>query len=241
MSGDGNAPDGLGDGPRSLGTDPTSGLTVMAKKGPYGHYVQLGEAGEDKSEKPKRVSLPPGMEPASLDLDRALKLLALPRTIGTHPDSSEEISAGIGRFGPYLKFGTVYKSLPKGDDVLEIGMNRAVELLAGAGAKARAPARSLGDHPSDGKPVTLGSGRFGPYVSHGGVYANLPKGQTEVSFTEALGLLAAKLEKSGGKKPAKKAAPTVAKKPAAKKPAAKKPAAKKPAAKKAAVKKTAGA
>jgi DNA topoisomerase-1 len=246
MSGEGNAPDGLGDGPRSLGTDPTTGLTVMAKKGPYGHYVQLGEAGEDKSEKPKRVSLPPGMEPGSLDLDRALKLLALPRTIGTHPDSAEEISAGIGRFGPYLKLGSVYKSLPKGDDVLEIGMNRAVELLAGASAKARAPARSLGDHPADGKPVTLGSGRFGPYVSHGGVYANLPKGQTEVSLPEALALLAAKLEKSGGKKPAKKAAPAKkeapkkepVEKPAAKKPAAKKPTAKKTAAKKTAAKKT---
>ena len=202
-----------GDGPRALGSDPDSGLPVAVKKGPYGHYVQLGD-GEDKTTKPKRVSLPPGMDPGSLDLDRALRLLSLPRLLGPHPESGDEISAGIGRFGPYLKLGATYKSLPKGDDVLEIGMNRAVELLAGATAKARAPARSLGEHPKDGKPVTLGSGRFGPYVSHGGVYANLPKGKTEVGFEEALALIAAKLEKSGGKKPAKKAA---AKKPAAKK------------------------
>jgi DNA topoisomerase-1 len=204
MGAEGAALEG-GDGPRSLGSDPDSGLAVVVKKGPYGHYVQLGE-GEDKAAKPKRVSLPPGMDPAGLDLERALRLLALPRVLGKHPESGEEISAGIGRFGPYLKHGAAFKSLPKGDDVLEVGMNRAVELLAGAAAKPRAPARSLGDHPKDGKPVTLGSGRFGPYVAHNGVYANLPKGKTEVSFEEALALIAAKLEKSGGKKPAKKAA-----------------------------------
>jgi len=157
------------------------------------------------------------MEPSSLDLERALKLLALPRAIGIHPETAQEITAGIGRFGPYLKYGEVYKSLPKGEDVLDIGMNRAVELLAGAKTATRAPAKALGDHPKDGKKVTLGSGRFGPYVSHNGVYANLPKGQTEVGFDEALTLLAAKAEKSGGKKPAKAKAKAPAKKPAAKK------------------------
>ena len=214
IASEGSAPEGTGDGPRSLGTDPASTLPVVIKKGPYGHYVQLGE-GEDKAAKPKRVSLPPGMDPGTVDLDRALKLLALPRLLGKHPETGEEISAGIGRFGPYLKHGASYKSLPKGDDVLEVGMNRAVELLAGAAARPRAPARSLGEHPKDGKPVTIGSGRFGPYVSHGGVYANLPKGRSEVTFEEALALLAAKAEKSGAKKPAK--AKAAAKKPAAKK------------------------
>jgi DNA topoisomerase-1 len=217
---EGAAENAGGDGPRALGEDPTTGLPVIIKKGPYGFYVQLGD-GEDKTEKPKRVSLPNGMEASSVDLDRGLKLLALPREIGTHPETAQTISAGIGRFGPYLKLGDIYKSLPKGDDVLEIGMNRAVELLAGASAKPRTPAKELGAHPGDGKPVTQGSGRFGPYVSHNKVYANLPKGQTEVTLEEAVALLAAKAGKSGKKPPAKaKAAP--AKKPAAKKAPAKK-------------------
>ena len=158
----------------------------------------------------------------SVDLDRALKLLALPREIGTHPESGQTISAGIGKFGPYLKLGDIYKSLPKGDDVLEIGMNRAVELLAGASAKPRTPAKELGAHPADGKMVTQGSGRFGPYVSHNKIYANLPKGQTEVTLEEAVALLNAKAAKSGKKVPAAKAKAAPAKKTAAKKAPAKK-------------------
>ena len=203
---------------------PSTGLQVIIKKGPYGFYVQLGDP-EDKKEKPKRVSLPNGMDPGSVDLDRGLKLLALPREIGTHPESGQPISAGIGKFGPYLKLGDIYKSLPKGDDVLEIGMNRAVELLAGASAKPRTPAKELGAHPADGKLVTQGSGRFGPYVSHNKIYANLPKGQTEVTLEEAVALLTAKAGKSGKKAPAAKAKAAPAKKPAAKKAPAKKKAA----------------
>ena len=232
---EGAAENAGGDGPRALGEDPTTGLQVIIKKGPYGFYVQLGDAGEDKTTKPKRVSLPNGMDAGSVDLDRALKLLALPREIGTHPESAQTISAGIGKFGPYLKLGDIYKSLPKGDDVLEIGMNRAVELLAGASAKPRTPAKELGAHPADGKPVTQGSGRFGPYVSHNKIYANLPKGQTEVTLEEAVALLNAKAEKSGKKVPKVKAvkapkAETAEKKPAAKKAPAKKAAPKKKAA-----------
>jgi len=231
------------DGPKDLGLDPDSSLPITLRKGPYGHYVQLGDATEDKKAKPKRVSLFKGLEPASVTHEIALKLLALPRLIGKHPETGEEISAGIGRFGPYLKYGAIYKSIGREDDVLEIGMNRAVELLASA--KAKTPARSLGDHPADGKPINLSAGRYGPYVSHGGINANLPKGRDEVSFEEAVALLAAKAEKSGkapakGKKPAaKKAAAPKAEATEKKAPAAKKPAAKKPAAKKAAPKKTA--
>ena len=234
---DGAAENAGGDGPRALGDDPTTGLQVIIKKGPYGFYVQLGDS-EDKKVKPKRVSLPNGMDAGSVDLDRALKLLALPREIGTHPETQQPISAGIGKFGPYLKLGDIYKSLPKGDDVLEIGMNRAVELLAGASAKPRTPAKELGAHPADGKPVTQGSGRFGPYVSHNKLYANLPKGQTEVTLEEAVVLLNAKAEKSGKKVPKAKAekAPKAAKaETAEKKPAAKKAPAKKAAPKKKAV------
>ncbi len=220
---------------RELGIDPDTQLAVWLKKGPYGWYVQLGEAAE-KGAKPKRVSLFKGLEPADVDLDKALKLLALPREVGEHPETKAMISAGIGRFGAYLKHGDSYKSLPPGDDVLSIGLNRAVDLLASAGGGRKStPARSLGDHPQDGKPVTLHSGRFGPYVSHGGINANLPKGKDEVGLDEAVALIAAKAAKggpakkaTGRKAPAKKAAPegdeakAAAKKAPAKKPAAKK-------------------
>jgi DNA topoisomerase-1 len=184
------------DGPRELGVDPESGQMVTLRKGPYGHYVQLGES-EDKKVKPKRVSLYKGLEPSDVTLEKAIKLLALPRPIGTHPETSQPITAGIGRFGPYLKHGDIYKSLGREDDVLEIGINRAVEVLANAKGKTRTPGKTLGEHPADGKPVVQNSGRFGPYVSHNGVYANLPKGRDEVTFEEALALIAAKVAKGG--------------------------------------------
>jgi DNA topoisomerase-1 len=242
MSGDGTAGEEFQDGPKELGTDPTSELSVTLKKGPYGHYVQLGEA-DDKAAKPKRVSLYKGLEPVDVTLDVALKLLALPRPIGNHPESGEPITAGIGKFGPYLKHGSIYKSIGRDDNVLEIGINRAVELLATAKGKSRTPGKTLGEHPADGKPVVQNSGRFGPYVSHNGLYANLPKGKDEVSLGEAIELLAAKAAKGGSKaKTAKgkavKAAPKAKAEPkakadaATKKPAAKKTAVKKPAAKK---------
>ena len=169
-NGDATANGGLGAGPRELGTDPASGLAVTLRNGPYGTYVQLGEAEEKK--KPKRTSLPRDMPPETVDLERALGLLALPRVIGDHPDASEEILAGIGPYGPYIKHGGTYVSL-KEDDVLSIGLNRAVALLADA--PRRAAGRVVGTHPKDGKDVTLRSGRYGPYVQHGGLRATLPK------------------------------------------------------------------
>lgn len=263
------------EGPRELGADPETGLPVSVRRGPFGSYIQLGPApveaapapvpvpvpeeppaGAKKTRKkaakvaepkPKRVSLLKGMAPADVDLDTALRLLALPRSIGSHPESGEDISAGIGRFGPYLKHGSTYKSLTPDDDVLTIGINRAVALLAEAGKKASAPAKTLGDHPKTGKPITTGAGRFGPYVKHGSTYASIPKGTEADSVTleAALELLEAKLAKDAAKKG--KAAPAAAadgaeaeeKKAAPKKAAAKKPAAQKPAAQKPAAKKTA--
>ena len=136
-NGDGMAPEDAAEGPKMLGADPAGGLPVTLRKGPYGHYVQLGD-GQDKTVKPKRVSLYNGLDPATITLDKALKLLALPRPIGDHPETGHPISAGIGKFGPYLKHGSIYKSLGKDDDVLDIGINRAVELLAEAKGKARA-------------------------------------------------------------------------------------------------------
>ena len=203
-------------GPKELGEDPATKEKVSLRKGPYGHYVQLGENGdgvnghEEKSKKaktkgakPKRVSLPRGLDPAELDLGRALALLALPREIGRHPETGEAIIAGIGRFGPYLKHGSIFKSLGKDDDVLTIGLNRAVALLAEAktgGRRSSHPGKALGDHPTDGAPVTLHEGRYGPYVKHHRVNATLPKSLSpdQVTLDQALALLAARAAKSTG-------------------------------------------
>ncbi|HZH28493.1 MAG TPA: type I DNA topoisomerase [Azospirillaceae bacterium] len=206
------------DGPKELGADPATGLPVTLRRGPFGVYIQLGpppgETGGKNAEKPKRSSLPPGYQPADIDLDVALRILALPREVGRHPETGEPILAGIGRFGPYLKHGTVYKSLPAGEDVLTIGINRAVDLLAAEGGKVRrapaTPARVVGEHPKDKKPITLNSGRYGPYLKHGSVMASLPKGMEpdDVTVETAVELLAAKASK--GKAPKGKAAKAAA-------------------------------
>ncbi len=235
----------LEQGPRPLGTDPATQKPVTVRNGPYGTYIQLGEGTED-GEKPKRVSLPKGAKPLELTLDQALAFLSLPRDVGTHPETAEKITAGIGKFGPYLKHGKVFKSLTAEDDVLTVGINRAVILLAEERKSARGaptPLRVLGEHPDDKAPVQLFKGRFGPYVSHGGVNATLPRGTEPDALTleQALALLATQKAKAPSKKPP--ARKTAAKAPAAKtdeaKPA-KKPA-KKPAAKKTAAKKPAAA
>ncbi|WBV41639.1 type I DNA topoisomerase [Pseudoroseomonas cervicalis] len=186
----------LAGGIKELGPDPVTGAPVTLRRGPYGLYVQLGEAGTDakgKPTKPKRASLARGMDPDSLDLDRALALLALPRIVGLHPETGEEISAAIGRFGPYVKMGSIYKSLDKDDDVLTVGINRAVALLADAKAKVR----SMGPHPKDGEPVEIKRGRFGPYAQHAGMVASLPRNLTmeEISLEQAVQLLAEKGKK----------------------------------------------
>src|ERR1700751_667088 len=160
----------------AIGTEPVSGLAITLKKGPYGHYVQLGEGNGEF--KPKRVALPRSLKPADVDLEMALRLLALPRELGRHPETGDTITAGIGRFGAYIKHGTTFKSLGADDDVLTIGLNRAVVLLAEpASERRRGPQllRTLGDHPKGGG-VGLYRGRYGPYVSHDGVIASIPRG-----------------------------------------------------------------
>jgi DNA topoisomerase-1 len=226
---------------------------VFLKKGRFGPYVQLGEG-----EAPKRSSLPKAWEPSSLDLERALKLLSLPREVGPHPEDQEMILAGLGRYGPYVQKGRIYANLPGIDDVFEIGLNRAVAVLDekksgkafGRGKGPPPPVKELGPHPDDEAPVNVMSGRYGPYIAWNRVFANVPKNvqPTDVTLDMALPLLAKKLEAGGGKaKPAKKAAkpkaekPVTEKKPPAKKAAAAKTPAKKtnakPAAKKSAAKK----
>ncbi|SMF20743.1 DNA topoisomerase I [Tistlia consotensis] len=209
----------LGGDTLELGTDPGSGQSVTLRKGPYGFYIQLGEA-KEKGDKPKRSSLPPNTTPDSLDLDLALKLLALPRSLGVH--EGEEVTAGIGRYGPYVKRASVYKSIPKDEDVLTIGMNRAIDLLS---QKPGGEAKTIGNHPDDGKPVTAQKGRYGPYVKHGKINATLPKDLTleEITLDKAVELLRAQAEKKGagkGKAPAK-AAPKAKTAPKAKAPAKK--------------------
>jgi DNA topoisomerase I len=169
---------------------------VILKKGPYGFYVQLGEAAEGA--KPPRASIPKGMNPAALDLDRALELLSLPRLVGRHPEDGAPIEAGIGRFGPFVKWGKTYANLKDPDEVFTIGMNRAVELLAaksqrGGRGEAARPLRELGPHPEGGT-VAVYAGRYGPYVKWEKVNATLPKDldPEAVTLEQALELIAAK-------------------------------------------------
>jgi len=239
VAGEGEPDAALAGGIKELGTDPVTGAPITLRRGPYGLYVQLGEGETDakgKAIKPKRASLARGMDPDSLTLERALALLALPRIVGVHPETGEEISAAIGRFGPYVKMGSIYKSLDRDDDVLSIGINRAVALLADAKAKVR----PLGPHPKDGEPVEIKRGRFGPYAQHAGMVASLPRSvqMEDITLDQAVALLAEKGKKLpplGAKKGAKKAAPRKAaaaeatdgeakpaKKATAKKPAARK-------------------
>ena len=207
-------------GPVELGADPETGEMVILRKGPYGIYVQLGEPkGPKGKEKPPRVSLPKDLAPAEVTLKTALALLALPRTVGTYPETGEAILAGIGRYGPYVKHQSTYRNIPDGEDVLTIGLNRAVALIAEAPARRRGGAGSgkeIGSHPGDSKPVRLHSGRYGPYVKHGRTIASLPKGESDqdLSFARALELLAAKAEKdrAKGKGGPKAKAPKKAKK-----------------------------
>ncbi len=200
----------FGNEAKILGTDPKSGLEVQLKKGPYGMYVQLGN-----EKKPKRASLPKHIAPDQATLEIALSLLSLPREIGTHPETGKMIVAGLGRFGPYLLHDTKYTSLKGDDDVLTIGINRAVTVIAekkaGGGRAAVTPLKVLGDHP-DGGSVALYSGKYGPYVKHDKINASLPKGANVETYTleEAIPLLAERAGSSGKKKSGgfkKKAAP----------------------------------
>jgi DNA topoisomerase-1 len=198
------------EGPDKLGIDPETQKPILMLQGRFGPYVQLGEAEEGSKAKPKRASLPKGMNPADLTLEVALQLLSLPRTLGTHPETGKEIQANVGRFGPYVVHEGDFRSLTKEDDVYTVDLARAVHLLSqpkgGRGQRAAVePLRTLGAHPRDGEPVNLFAGRYGPYVKHGSVNASLPKGVEPESFTleQAVPLLA---EREAAGPPAKKGA-----------------------------------
>ena len=215
--------------PTKIGVDPTSSKDILLLNGPYGPYLQLGLPEEDAKKKPKRISIPKDIPLASVDLDIALQLIALPRDLGLHPETNKKIVANIGRFGPYVNHDAKFKSIPKTDSVFTITLERAVELLAQANS-GPAPIRVLGAHPTEEGEVAIYSGRYGPYVQHGKIRATIAKSEDPETLTmdEALGLLAAK---------AAKEAPTKAKKSTTKKAPAKKTTVKKTTAKKVPAKK----
>jgi DNA topoisomerase-1 len=205
---------------RVLGQDPESGLDVNVKAGRFGPYIQLGEQKDyGEGEKPKRAGIPKGTSPSDIELDRALKLLSLPREIGKHPESGLPITAGIGRFGPFVKHDKTYASLEAGDEVFDVGLNRAVTLIAEKVAKGPSrgrfgadPGKQLGDHPSLGA-VAVKSGRYGAYVTAGGVNATIPsdKEKDTITLAEAIALIDERAAKGGGKAKAKKTTKQTAK------------------------------
>ena len=198
----GATPEAAGDG--VLGTDSESGEQVFLKSGRFGPYVQLGEGTE-----PKRSSLPKGWTPAALTLEKALQLLALPRLVGPHPETGQPITAGLGRYGPFVLHDGKYANLPDAEEVFTVGINRAVDLIAakaaGGGRRTAAPAAIKSFEHADGA-ITVRDGRYGPYVNQGKVNATLPKTTKpeDVTIEQALELLA---ERAGTtKKPARKTA-----------------------------------
>jgi DNA topoisomerase-1 len=201
-------------GPRSLGNDPDTGLPVYVMSGRFGPYVQLGETPSEKgAEKPRRASLGRNVNEETLTLAEALKLLSLPRELGA-ADDGEPIVANIGRFGPYVKHGSEFRSLSPEDDVYTVALERAKELLAQEKKsirRQRMPAkelRALGGHPDSGAPLRVLDGRYGPYVTDGTTNASLPKGKAPEALTieEAVGLLAARA--GSAKAPRRKTAKT---------------------------------
>jgi DNA topoisomerase-1 len=205
---------------RVLGQDPETGRDVIVKAGRFGPYIQLGEAKDyAEGEKPKRAGLPKNTSPADIELELALKLLSLPREIGLHPETGQPITAGLGRFGPFVKHDKTYASLEAGDEVFDIGLNRAVTLIAEKVAKGPSgrrfgadPGKPLGDHPSLGT-VAVKNGRYGAYVTAGGINATIQGDKTPdtITLAEAIALIDERAAKGGG---AKRGAKKKAAKPA---------------------------
>ncbi len=193
-----------------LGTDPETGLPVTRHQGRFGPYVQLGEAEKGSKEKPKRASIPKGVDPETVDLEYALKLLSLPREVGRHPETGKPILANIGRYGPYVQHERTYANLPSVEDVFTIGINRAVDLIAQKAAKStRKELKNLGEHP-DGGEILVMDGRYGPYVKWKRINATLPKDLSpeDVTLEQAIELIAAR---AGAKKGRKKTTTTTKK------------------------------
>jgi DNA topoisomerase I len=199
--------------PLVLGTYPGSDQNILLMVGPYGPYVQVGETVQGSKEKPKRAAWPKNVpQPAEANdeaLSLALKALSLPRQLGEHPETGKMVEANVGRFGPYVKHDGGFKSIPKTDSVYDIGLERAVELLAEPKTRGGG-GRKIGTHPDDERAVAVHEGRYGPYVKHGSTNATIPAAidPEKITLEEALELLAAKASKGGkARKPARGAAP----------------------------------
>jgi len=213
-----------GEGPKVLGVDPNSSMEVTLRTGRFGPYVQLGEPDPETKEKPKRAGLPKGWAIDDMDFDKAMMLLSLPREVGPHPEDGEMIEAGVGRYGPFVKHGKTYANLETIEEVFEIGLNRAVTVIAekkanprGRGQSAK-PLKELGAHPQSGEPVNVFKGRYGPFVKHQKTNATIPSDQDPQSLTleAAVALIAAKDAKDGKKAPKKPASKAGTKKAAKK-------------------------
>ncbi|MEA5583372.1 type I DNA topoisomerase [Nodularia harveyana UHCC-0300] len=192
-------------GPDQVGRHPETGEPIYLKIGTYGPYVQLGDKTEENP-KPKQASLPKGVTPENVTLDMAVGLLALPRTLGVHPNTGKKIQASLGRFGPYVvhdqgKDGKDYRSLKAADNVLTVSLERALELLSepkkgrgSSGGKSKAALRELGMHPDEGTPVNIYDGPYGPYIKHGKINVGIPEGQSveNITLSTALELLETK-------------------------------------------------
>ncbi len=183
---------------RELGTDPETGLDVTARVGRFGPYLQLGEA-KGAKDKPKRSSIPKGIDEAAITLDMALALLALPRKVGDHPEDGEPVEVGISRFGPFVRHDSKYATLNDPNELFTLGMNRAIELLAsskrgGRGRKTQREIVALGDHPDEGGAIRVLDGRYGPYIKWNRVNASIPSGvdPSTLSLDQAVELIAAK-------------------------------------------------
>jgi DNA topoisomerase-1 len=190
-----------------LGIDPDSGLAVYAKAGRFGPYVQLGEAGNGK-EKPKTSSLMRHQSLETLTLAEALQLLSLPRVVGVDPADGRQITAQLGRYGPYVQRGSDSRSLEQEEQVFTVSVEDALKLFAQPKARGRrttttvAPLRELGPDPVSGQLITLREGRFGPYVTDGETNASLRKGDEPSSITaeRAQELLQLRRERGPAKK-----------------------------------------
>lgn len=208
------------EGPDKVGFHPETGEPIYLLVGTYGPYVQLGDAPQPGQKNPKRTSLPKGISIEEVTLEMALQLLALPRTLGVHPETERPVKVGLGRFGPYVvhdqgKEGQDFRSLKAEDSLFTITLERALELLSapksgrGRRTSTKAALRELGKHPDDDEPINIYDGPYGPYIKYGKTNASLPEDKTAetISLEEALKVIAAKVgSKKGTKKTATKGA-----------------------------------
>jgi DNA topoisomerase-1 len=198
-------------GADALGKDPETDLPIYVLNGRYGPYVQMGDVSPE-NDKPKRASLPPGTQPEAVDLKMALELLSLPKLLGPHPGTGKDIKAGLGRFGPFVVCDGDYRSIPKGESIFTITLERAIEMLSQPkkGRGKAAPLKELGPHPETQDPIQVLSGPYGPYIKCSKVNVSLPEGVTPETVTvEQAIALAPKAEKTEAapKKKVAKAAP----------------------------------